>query len=465
MFRLYNTLTRAKDEFRPIDPPNVGLYTCGPTVYNYAHIGNLRTYVFEDVLRRALTRAGFKVKQVMNITDVGHLVSDADTGEDKMEMARRREGRSAEEIAEFYTEAFRNDCAQLNILPPDVWCRATEHIGEMIALVRRLEEGGFTYRIDDGVYFDTSKFPAYGQMARLDKEGLQAGHRVEMVAGKRSPTDFALWKFSPPDQQRQMEWDSPWGTGFPGWHIECSAMSMKYLGEQFDIHCGAVDHVGVHHTNEIAQTEAATGKSPCVRWWVHGEFLVMDRGKMAKSSGEFISLQTVVDRGIDPLAYRYFLLQAHYRSQLVFSWEGLEAAANGFRNLHDSLAGLRAEAEPAAEPPPEYASRFDDAVSDDMNMPKALAALWECLRDGKPGAAERLAMAGHAEGVLGLGLDHVEAAKPLEVPAEVEELLQKRAAARAARDFAAADAIRAQLDQMGYESSDNADGTTGVRLK
>ncbi len=467
MFKLYNTVTRSKDELVPIDPPNVGLYTCGPTVYNHAHIGNLRTYVYEDVLRRSLARAGFKVKHVMNITDVGHLVSDADTGEDKMEVGARREGRTAWEIAEFYAEAFKADCAQLNILPPDIWCKATEHIGEMIALVARLEKNGFTYRIADGVYFDTSKFPAYGAMARLDKAGLRAGARVEVVEGKRNPTDFALWKLSPPDKQRQMEWDSPWGTGFPGWHIECSAMSMKYLGEQFDIHCGAVDHINVHHTNEIAQSEAATGKHPWVRWWVHGEFLVMKGGeKMAKSSGRFITLRTLVDDwGFDPLAYRFYLLQAHYRKQVNFMYLAMKSCAQGLKNIYRMLERFAAEAKPAAEPPAKYKERFDDAVFDDLDTPRAVVTLWHCLEDWTLSPADKLAFAHYAEGVLGLGLDKVEAAKPVEVPAEVEELVRKRAEARADKDFAAADALRDQLAEMGYEIEDKPGGQWEVRKK
>ena len=315
MLRLYNTLTRAADEFQPIDPPLVRLYTCGPTVYNFAHVGNLRTYVFEDVLKRALTHVGgFNVRHVMNVTDVGHLTSDADQGEDKMALGARREGKTVWQIADFYWQAFRNDIRRLNILEPDVWCKATDHIPEQIELVRTLEAKGFTYVIaGDGVYFDTSKFPAYGRMARLDIAGLQAGARIELAAGKRNATDFALWKFSPTGQQRLMEWPSPWGVGFPGWHIECSAMAIKHLGEYLDIHCGGIDHIQVHHTNEVAQSECALGHKWC-NWWMHGEFLTFPKGpggeaaKMSKSSGEFLTLDRLVEKGYDPLAYRYFLL-------------------------------------------------------------------------------------------------------------------------------------------------------------
>src|SRR3989344_952205 len=273
MLKFYNTLTRAKEEFKPQNPPAVGLYTCGPTVYNYAHIGNLRTYIFEDILKRALVANGFEVNHVMNITDVGHLTSDADVGEDKMEKGAKREGKTVWDIAEFYTKAFKEDMRRLNLVEPDIWCKATDHIAEQIELIQRLEKRGFTYLIDDGVYFDTTKDPHYGKLARLDIAGLRAGARIEMVKDKRNPTDFALWKLSPDNEQRQMEWESPWGKGFPGWHIECSAMAMKYLGETFDIHCGGIDLIPVHHTNEIAQAENATGKK-FVHTWLHGEFLL-----------------------------------------------------------------------------------------------------------------------------------------------------------------------------------------------
>jgi cysteinyl-tRNA synthetase len=324
MLRLYDTYTRTVRDFEPLHPPEVGLYTCGPTVYDYAHIGNLRTYIFEDILRRVLEFNGYKVKHVMNITDVGHLTSDADTGEDKMEKGSRRTGKSAWEIAEFYTQAFQEDMRHLNILDPTIWCRATDHIAEQIEFIQCIEAKGYTYRTSDGIYFDTSKLPDYGYLARLDIEGLQAGQRIDM-GEKRSVTDFALWKFSSPDERRQMEWDSPWGRGFPGWHIECSAMSAKYLGAFFDIHCGGEDHISVHHPNEIAQTQACYG-TRLANFWMHGYFLQLDSAKMAKSAGGFLRVQTLVDRGYDPLAYRFFCLSAHYRAKLNFNWESLDGA-------------------------------------------------------------------------------------------------------------------------------------------
>ena len=310
--RLFNTLSRSKEDFQTIEQNKVKMYCCGPTVYNYAHIGNLRSYFFEDILKRVLLYNGFEVYHVMNITDVGHLVSDADEGEDKMEKGASREGKSVWDIAAFYTEAFKKDIAMLNILPPSVYCKATDFIKEQIEMIQCLEKKGFTYTTGDGVYYDTSKFEGYGKMALLDIEGLEEGKRIEFSSEKKNKTDFALWKFSPKGQKRQMEWDSPWGVGFPGWHIECSAMSRKFLGDTFDIHCGGIDHVPIHHTNEIAQSEGCTGKK-FVNYWLHGEFLIEDKGKMSKSAGEFLRLQTLVDRGYSSIDYRYFLLMTHYR--------------------------------------------------------------------------------------------------------------------------------------------------------
>jgi cysteinyl-tRNA synthetase len=303
--RLHNSLTRTKEDFVPIAPPQVGLYTCGPTVYNYQHVGNYRTYIFEDLLVRTLKLLGFRTKRVLNITDVGHLTSQGDEGEDKMEVGAAREGKTAWQIAQFYTDAFLADWKSLRLSDADVLCKATDHIPEQIALVERLDKKGLVYKTADGLYYDTSKLPDYGKlMSKEHLEGLKSGARVEANPEKRNISDFALWKFAPKDSKRQMEWDSPWGRGFPGWHIECSAMAMKYLGETFDIHCGGVDHIPIHHTNEIAQTEGATGK-PFVHFWLHAEFLLMNNAKMAKSSGGFVKLADLAAHGLSPLDYKY----------------------------------------------------------------------------------------------------------------------------------------------------------------
>ncbi|NLO92134.1 MAG: cysteine--tRNA ligase, partial [Elusimicrobia bacterium] len=403
--KLYNTLTRLKEDFTPGKPPQATIYTCGPTVYNFAHIGNFRTYIFEDVLKRVLEAQGFNPRHVMNVTDVGHLVSDDDAGEDKMELGSQREGKTAWELARFYEKAFFDGFSSLNCRMPDIVCRATEHIPEMIALVRKLEADGFTYKTGDGIYFDTSKFPHYYRLAgKSHIEGLKAGARVQFSEEKRSAADFALWKFSPQDKKRQMEWPSPWGTGFPGWHIECSAMAMKYLGDTLDIHCGGVDHVAIHHTNEIAQSEAATGK-PFARFWVHGEFLVTkDAAKMAKSSGEFLTLEVLVKKGFEPLDYRYLCLGAHYRTQLVFSWEAMEFARTSLAKLREAARAASAVCEGAADAKgaEKHMAEFDSAVADDMNMPRALAAVWEGLRDAALSPAAKLALAKNADAVLGL---------------------------------------------------------------
>ncbi|MFU8773160.1 MAG: cysteine--tRNA ligase, partial [Anaerolineales bacterium] len=331
--RLFDTYTRKIRDFEPLNPPEVGMYACGPTVYDYAHIGNLRTYIFEDVLRRVLEYNGYRVKHVVNITDVGHLTSDADSGEDRMEIGSRRTGMKAWEIAEIYTQAFMNDLQALNILDPLIWCRATDHIQEQVDLIQCIESAGYTYRTADGVYFDTSKLEDYGYLARLNVDGLQSGARVQ-AGEKRNPTDFALWKFSAPDEQRQMEWDSPWGTGFPGWHIECSAMAAKYLGAFFDIHCGGEDHIMVHHPNEIAQTQACH-QTRLANFWMHGYFLQIDSSRMGKSVGNFITLKTLSEQGYEPLVWRFYCLGAHYRSKLNFSWEGLDSAKAALNRLRN----------------------------------------------------------------------------------------------------------------------------------
>ncbi|MFI5362695.1 MAG: cysteine--tRNA ligase [Elusimicrobiota bacterium] len=456
--RLYNSLTRTKEDFVPLAPPNVGLYTCGPTVYNYQHVGNYRTYIFEDVLVRTLKLLGHKPLRVMNVTDVGHLASQGDEGEDKMELGAAREGKTAWEIAKFYTEAFLSDMKELNLLPADVLCRATDYIPEQIALVARLEAKGFTYRTSDGIYFDTSKLPDYGKlMSKEHLEGLKSGARVEASAEKKHVTDFALWKFAPKDKKRQMEWDSPWGTGFPGWHIECSAMAMKFLGETFDIHCGGIDHVTIHHTNEIAQSEGATGK-PFVRVWLHGEFLLMNNAKMAKSSGGFVKLSDLAEKGFSPLDYRYHCFTAHYRKQLDFTWESLEGSKTSRRRLAEAARALVAE--PVKPGCAEYSARFRDALSDDLNMPSALAVVWDALKSDLPGGAKRTLLE-EADSVLGLDLFKAEQAAAL--PPAVAALVDQRAQARAAKNFDESDRLRAAIETLGWLVEDAKGGQKARR--
>lgn len=460
--QLYNTLGRKKEEFRPLKPGEAGLYACGPTVYHYAHIGNMRTYVFEDALKRALKLLGFKVKHVMNVTDVGHLVSDADDGEDKMEVGAKREGKSAWDIAQFYTEAFFNDLKALNCLMPDVVCRATGHIAEMIELVSALEAKGFTYRTSDGIYYDTSKFAAYGALAgRSHVDGIKAGARVEFNAEKKHPADFALWKFSAKGETRQMEWDSPWGKGFPGWHIECSAMAMKYLGQTFDIHCGGEDHVAIHHTNEIAQAEGATGKK-FVNYWVHSAFLITSGAeKMSKSSGEFLTLAVLKEKGHDPLAYRYFCFSAHYRKQLEFTWESVDASEKTLETLRGIVARLVDETAAERTPPgPDrdsaYYARFTAALADDLNLPQALATLWEALRDPALPPGKKLGFALAADEVLGLDLNRAPAEAVLSP--ELAALVEERQRARKNKDFKRSDELRKALLEKGVLVEDTPGG-------
>lgn len=477
--RLYNTLTRKKEIFRPISSPEVGLYTCGPTVYLYAHIGNFRTYIFEDILRRVLEYNDYKVTHVMNITDVGHLFGDRDMGEDKVEDRARRERKSAWEIAEFYTSAFREDARNLNLLEPIIWCKATEHISEMIALVRRLEERGFTYRTSDGIYFDTSKLPDYGKLARLDIEGLREGARIEVNPEKKNPTDFALWKFSPQDKKRQMEWGSPWGTGYPGWHIECSAMSMKYLGETFDIHTGGVDHIPVHHTNEIAQSEAATGKK-FVNYWLHGEFLVLEEGRMGKSEGNILTISelekysTLKDLKEVPLAFRYLCLTAHYRSPLRFTEEGLRSAQAALLNLKREIYYWTASSnEPPArrdepsEAIPQYEEKFLEVVNDDLNMPQAVALVWDLVKSNYPTGAKHATLL-KWDRVLGLGLDQpFVPAKEIssgDLPSEVARLVEEREELRRKESFEEADELRKKIIEMGFTVEDTPRGPRLFKL-
>jgi len=450
--QLFDTYTRSVRTFEPLDPPMVGLYTCGPTVYDYAHIGNLRTYIFEDFLRRVLRWNHLDVKHVMNITDVGHLVSDADEGEDKMEKGSARTGKTAWEIAEFYTRAFKLDLERLNILPPTVWCRATDHIADQIETIRCIEANGYSYQTSDGVYFDTSRLDDYGYLGRLDIEGLQAGMRIDM-GEKRNPTDFALWKFSPKDKQRQMEWDSPWGKGFPGWHIECSAMSARYLGKYFDIHCGGEDHITVHHTNEIAQTEACH-HTRLANFWMHGYFLQLGEEKMAKSGGGFIRLETLIERGYDPLVYRFFCLSALYRAKLNFTWDGIEAAATSLDRLRKAVYEWGA---PTGEPDAGFLSQFETAINDDLNLPRALAVTWEMARSNLP-AAEKKATIAIFDTVLGLGLMEWTPTAGDAIPENVQALVEERTRARSEKRWVDADALRGQISALGFEVEDSPAG-------
>ena len=455
---LFNTLTRKKDRFQSIQKGKVSLYTCGPTVYHYAHIGNLRTYVFEDILVRTLRRAGYELTHVMNITDVGHLVGDGDEGADKMEEGSKRTGKSAWDIAKFYTDAFFQDTQKLNVKKPQIIPCATDHIPEMIALVQQLEAKGLVYKTSDGLYFDTEKFPSYRDFARLDIENLEAGKRVSL-GEKRSPTDFALWKFSPAQEKRQMEWDSPWGKGFPGWHIECSAMAMKYLGETFDIHCGGIDHIPVHHTNEIAQSEGATGK-PFANYWMHGEFLNEDSGKMSKSKGEFLTLSVLEKNGFHPLEYRFLILQAHYRSPLLFHFEALKAAQSGLNGLLQRLRDtgiVQAKPENSAAAK-DYQERFDKALFDDLNTAEGLSVLFTALKDNALSAAEKNFLVADFDAVLGLQLLE-RASVVVEIPAEVLALAHARDEARKAKNWAESDRLRQEIIAKGYKVEDSPKGT------
>jgi cysteinyl-tRNA synthetase len=459
---LYNTLARKKEEFIPIRPMEAGLYTCGPTVYNFVHIGNLRTYIFEDVLKRVLSYNGYRVRHVMNITDVGHLTGDRDMGEDKMEKSARREGKTAWDIAEFYTRAFKDDLARLNIREPDIWVKATDTIGDQIALVKALEKKGYTYQTRDGIYFDTSKIRDYTKLSHQNIEALQEGARVEKNPEKRNPTDFALWKFSPKDTHRQMEWDSPWGVGFPGWHLECSAMSMKFLGDQLDIHCGGTDHIDVHHTNEIAQSEAATGKK-FFNFWMHGAFLIIQGGKkMAKSEQNFLTLENAfIKEGISPLVYRFAAFQTHYRKPMEYSDESMEAAQNGLQHLYNQVrqvAGSRTDSEGLILP--EYKGKFLEAVNDDLNVPRAMAVVQEMLKSDNSDREKHVTILDF-DRVLGLNLARVD--EPQVLPENVRGLVAERQKAREAKDFATSDRLRAEIQMLGYMVQDTPDGMKVVK--
>ncbi|MDB5181564.1 MAG: Cysteine-tRNA ligase [Candidatus Saccharibacteria bacterium] len=466
--KLYNTLTRSVQDFAPQSSDKTTIYTCGPTVYDYPHIGNWFTYVREDVLIRTLTTVGLNPDWVMNITDVGHLVSDADEGEDKLEKGAKREGKTAWEVAEFYTEYFVRGMEKLNMLQPTRLTKATEHIAEQIDLIKKLEEKGFTYTISDGVYYDTSKFPRYAEFARLELNEQQEGARVEANPEKRNPTDFALWKFSPKDHQRDMEWDSPWGKGFPGWHIECSAMAMKYLGETLDIHAGGIDHIPVHHTNEIAQSEAVTGK-PFSRFWFHANHIMINGDKIAKSAGNGITLEDITSAGFSIEAFRLLVLESHYRTQSHFSWETLEAAQNRLRSYYamaamrwQSFGGVDGLTEADMEA---YKSAIQTALENDLSTPQALAELSSLaegvstkgIQESSREAFDNLLI--WIDEVLGLRLS-----QQGDINDHQKQLVEERETARVGKDWSTSDAVRDQLAEQGVGVRDTAQGSIWYRL-
>jgi cysteinyl-tRNA synthetase len=460
MLWLYNTLKRKKEIFKPLKDKKVGLYTCGPTVYWFAHIGNLRTYIFEDLLKRILIYNGYKVKHVMNITDVGHLVSDQDVGEDKILVTAKRERKSAKEVARFYEKVFKRDLKRLNILEPDVWIRATKTIKDQIELIKILEKRGFTYVIEDGVYFDTSKLKKYGRLWP-QKMKILPGARVEMVPGKKNPTDFALWKFA--KERKEMVWDSPWGKGFPGWHTECVVMAIKELGIPFDIHCGGVDHILIHHTNEIAQAEAAFSKI-LARYWLHGEFLLVEGKKMAKSLGNIYTLDDILKKGFNPLAFRYLCLGTHYRSKLNFTFESLKSAQNALENLYEKVRELKStkNKQRATNNGKKYKREFLEFINDDLDTPKALALMWKLIGDQKISNKEKYKILLNFDRVFGLGLERV---KRIKIPQEIKELVKIREEYRKEGEFEKADEIRKKIKEMGYWIEDTKEGPRIKKIK
>ncbi len=464
MLRLYNSLTKKVEEFKPIDEKKVGIYTCGPTVYLFQHIGNFRSFATADFLIRALRANGLKTRFVMNITDVGHMTDDqvggGDMGEDKIEKAAAREGKSVWEVAKFYTDTFLKDYELLNLTPADKLCKATDHIREQIDLIKQIEEKGFTYQINDGIYFDTSKLKNYGQLSSLDE--IKEGARVEKNDEKKNPRDFALWKFSPVGERRQMEWKSPWGVGFPGWHIECSAMSMKYLGISFDIHTGGVDHKEIHHPNEIAQSKAVTGKN-LANFWIHTAFMQVAGDKMSKSLGNTYTLYDLEKEGYEPLALRYLYLQTHYRQEMNFTYAALDGAQNALRRLWNDVSRWEdpsASSGQVQKDFDEYEKAFFEAVNDDLNMSKALAVMWVLVKSDNPtGAKSRLLF--KMDEVLGLDIEKKSAELKKQaglVPDHIREMLEERESLRKDKRYNLADQMRRKIEKLGYVVEDTKKG-------
>ena len=453
--KLYNTLTRKKETFKPIKSSQVSIYTCGPTVYWFQHIGNLRTYIFSDLLKRTLLYNNYKVKHVMNVTDVGHLTSDSDTGEDKIEKAAKKEGKSAKEIADFYLKVFKEDLKKLNILPPTIWSKATAHIKEQISLIKKLGKKSYTYKTSDGIYFNTSKFKSYGKLANINISGLKEGKRIS-IGEKKNKTDFALWKFSPSNKKRQQEWDSPWGVGFPGWHIECSAMSMKYLGSHFDIHTGGEDHIPIHHTNEIAQSEAATGKK-FVNYWLHASFLLNKGEKVSKSKGGLYTISELEKLGYSPLHFRYLSLMTHYRKPLNFSLENLDAAKTAYERLKRKIIEINSAHHKGSDQTKKYEAQFTNAVNDDLNAPKALKVLWNTIDDFNFAPKKKLALLKKFDSVLALGIKDMRESK-IKIPEEIKKLLEESERFRKNKMWEEADIVRARIKEKGFLVEDTPKG-------
>lgn len=449
----YNTLTRKKEEFHSIDENRVRMYSCGPTVYSYAHIGNFRTYIFMDTLRRVLKYNGYELKHVMNITDVGHLVSDGDEGEDKMLKSAREEHKSPLEIAEHYTKLFFRDLERLNIETPEVVCKATDHIKEMLEMVQKIMKNGYAYETSTAIYFDVSKLNKYGILSGINLNDQKAGARVDIDPEKRNPYDFALWIKAPANHL--MKWDSPWGPSYPGWHIECSAMSTKYLGEEFDIHTGGIDLVPTHHENEIAQNKGACGKNPA-HYWIHGEYLLINGGKMSKSLGNTYLIDDIIARGYSPLAYRLFNYSCHYRGKLNFTWEGIESANTSLIRLREGYQKhLNGNSDISDEIIADMENRFHQAINDDMNMPLALSVVWEAVKypEKSPKIAQLLKK---FDTVLGIKIDEVQETK---IPQEILDLVEERKQARSDKNWSESDRLRDLIAEKGYIVKDMKDGT------
>jgi len=453
MLKVYNTLTRKKEEFKPIKKGQVSMYVCGPTVYWFQHIGNLRAYLFADILKRILLYNKYKIKHISNITDVGHLTSDADEGEDKMEKAAKKEHKKASEIAKFYFDAFHKDLEELNVIMPDKWTKATDHIKEQIEMVEILQKKGYTYETSDGIYFDTSKLKDYGKLALLKPEQLKAGKRIKM-GGKKNKTDFALWKFSEEPGKRQQEWKAFGRMGFPGWHIECSAMSSKYLGKQFDIHTGGEDHIPVHHTNEIAQSEAAFGKKPWVKYWMHVAFLTTGGEKVSKSKGGLYTLSELNEKGYNPLDYRYLFLLTHYRKNLEFSLKALDAAKAAYSGIKNKIKDIDENKD--GSDGKKYLKEFEDAINDDLNTPLAIQAMQKLLKDDKVGGKAKINIIKKMDEIFALDLLKKE---KINIPDAVKKLVEEREKARKNKDWKLADDLRSKINKLGFVINDTDKGS------